>query len=61
MHVDGFGLIFYDGGVDDAVGSAAISSDESWRLWMTNFGKYCSHWYGKLGVHVESSNFCFRG
>ena len=60
-HVDGFGLILSDGGVDNAVGSAVISLDGSWRLWMTKFCERDSHWYGQLGVHVECSNFCFGG
>ena len=59
-HVDGFGSILSDSGVDNVVGGAIISSDGSWRLWMTKFCKCFSHRYGELGVHVECSNFCFR-
>ena len=51
--MDGFGTVLLVGRVENAVGSAVINSNWSWRLWMTAFCKCCSHWYGKLGVHVE--------
>ena len=34
-HVNGLGAILPDGGVHDAIGSAAVGLDGSWRLWMT--------------------------
>ena len=60
-HVDGFGSVLSDGGVDDAVGCAVVGANGGRRLWMAHFGECCSHWNGELGVHVEGSYFGFGG
>ena len=56
-HVDGFGSILSDGGADNTIGCAVIGWNGGGRLWMTKFCKWCSHWYGKLGIHVECSDW----
>ena len=58
-HVDGFGSVLSDSRVHDAVGSAVVCSDWSWRLRMVHFYQCCSHGDGIFGIHVEGSNFGF--
>ena len=42
-HVDGFGSILSDSRVHDAVGSAVVCLDWSWRLRMVHFCQCCFH------------------
>ena len=51
-HVNGFGLILFDGVVEDTIGRAVVGSDRGRGLFVSQFNEGDSMWDCCTGIHI---------